>query len=1008
MSVGVSSGRSAAPAAAVELPAPLERRFEAIVFDWDGTAVPDRDADASRARELIERLCACGVDVVVVSGTHVGNVDGQLMARPNGPGRLLMALNRGSEVFEVGPDGPVVIDRREATPEEEAALDRAADLTVARLAEWGLETEIVSQRLNRRKIDLIPLAEWEDPPKARIDELLVAVEARIHAAGFAGLPGVVDLAYLAAREAGVKAPRVTSDAKHVEIGLTDKADSARFVFGDLWRRGVAPDLVLVAGDEVGPLGGMPGSDSLMLVPESAAATVLSVGVEPKGVPEGVLHLPGGPDVFLAVLADQVRRRAQRDVPSAGEIPGWSFVVEGVDPDRERSQESLLTLADGFVGTSGAPVLFHPAATPTVLVAGAYDGEGPETDLMHAPRWDRLADAVARGDTLRRVLDLRGGLLGEEVVGPEGCVKALRFCSLARPGSAVLRVHGDGRPLAESPALVPPFRGRATEGRSGTAVWMSVSGSRASVTAAAIEQHDGGLPAVDRFAAYHRGAPGDPPDEALAKVVAAESLGFDRLLAEHRAAWASRWESADVVIDGDDELQVATRLALFHLMASVGSEGEAAVGARGLTGHAYRGHVFWDADTFILPFLAATHPPAARAMLEYRVRRLGAARRAAAETGYAGARFPWESADVGDDVTPTTGRDRTGRAVPIRTGEDEVHITAQVAWAAACYIDWTGDTDFASGPGCELLAETARFWASRIRLDTDGSGHLYGVIGPDEYHEPVDDNAFTNVMVRWNLRRAAALAACNESVSPAEVASWRDLADSLIDGYDPETWLYQQFAGFYDRESLVFAEVAPRRPITADLLLGRERVRGAQVVKQADVLMLHHLVPDEMAPGSLLPNLEYYEPRTAHGSSLSPGVHASLFARTGRMQEAVDALRLAAKIDLEDLTATGAGGLHLATMGSVWQALAYGFAGLRARADRLVIDPRLPIRWNGLEVRVCYRGARVHVRAEHDVVRVTADSPVTVDVGGSPEDIGPGTREFPTGVVAGVRRNDREG
>ncbi|MCZ7536815.1 MAG: hypothetical protein M5T61_13550 [Acidimicrobiia bacterium] len=242
----------------LHLPPPLQRRFEAVVFDWDGTAVPDRDADASRVRGLVEELCSLGADVVVVSGTHVGNIDGQLCARPTGPGRLLLALNRGSETFEVGPDGPVVVERREATPEEEAALDRAAELTVARLAEHGLEATIVSQRLNRRKIDLIPLPEWEDPPKAHIDELLAAVEARLRDAELAGLPEVVDLALQSARESGVADPRVTSDAKHVEIGLTDKSDSTRYVFGDLWRRGVAPGLVLVAGDEIGPLGGCGG------------------------------------------------------------------------------------------------------------------------------------------------------------------------------------------------------------------------------------------------------------------------------------------------------------------------------------------------------------------------------------------------------------------------------------------------------------------------------------------------------------------------------------------------------------------------------------------------------------------------------------------------------------------------------------------------------------------------------------------------------------------------------
>ena len=253
-----------------------------------------------------------------------------------------------------------------------------------------------------------------------------------------------------------------------------------------------------------------------------------------------------------------------------------------------------------------------------------------------------------------------------------------------------------------------------------------------------------------------------------------------------------------------------------------------------------------------------------------------------------------------------------------------------------------------------------------------------MIGPDEYHEPVDDNAFTNVMARWNLRRAAEA----DGVDDAERERWLALAGALVDGYDPRTGVYEQFAGFYRLEPVVIAELAPRRPIAADLLLGARRVADAQVLKQADVLMLHHLVPDEVADGSLEPNLDFYEPRTAHGSSLSPAVHASLLARAGRHDAALAALRVAAHIDLDDLTGTTAGGLHVATMGGLWQALAFGFAGLRPRGETLEVDPRLPDAWPALELRVRFRGRRVRVRLERDAVEVEADGPVAATVGGA--------------------------
>ena len=910
----------------------LDRRFEAVVFDWDGTAVPDRSAEAGTLCELVEGLCAVGFDLGVVTGTHVGNVDRQLHARPTGLGRLLLCVNRGSEVFRVGANGVELVRRREATAEEESALDTAAEATAQALADRGLKTEIISQRLNRRKIDLIPQPGWADPPKARISELLEAVEERLREAGLSGLREAVELAEHAAREAGLSDPRVTSDAKHVEIGLTDKADSAHWLFAELARTGIGAGLVLVAGDEFGTLGGMPGSDSLLLVPEAARATPVSVGAEPRGVPAGVIALGGGPERFLELLVDQLERRRRGDVPDVDEEPGWHLEIEGVDPTFERAHESMLCLADGRIGTRGAPLLAHPAAEPGTLIAGLYTGEGAEAELVRAPDWTRLPGRLSETPALRRRLDLRRGLLRQD-----GPLTALQLSSLRRPGTVALRVQGDARRL--------PRAGSRVE--HGSEITLALSDAR-------------GDHRLERLAAYGR-------DEASARraLTAAQEAGFETLLAEHRLAWAERWETADVVIEGDPQLQGAIRFALFHLIASVTDEGEAAVGARGLSGPAYRGHVFWDSDVFVLPFLAATHPAAARAMLEYRIRRLDAARAAATGEGYAGARFPWESARAGDDVTPSHAHLATGEVARIRTGESEEHITADVAWGAACYVNWTGDEEFVAGPGRELLTETARYWASRVRF-SGGRAHLYGVIGPDEYHEPVDDNAFTNVMARWNLRTAARL----DGVE-AERAAWLRVADALVDGYDPMSGLYEQFAGFSRLEPLVIADVAPRRPIAADLLLGRERTAAAQVLKQADVLMLHHLVPDEVAPGSLVPNLDFYEPRTAHGSSLSPAVHASLLARAGRFREALRALHIAARIDLDDLTGSTATGVHLATMGGLWQAMVFGFAGVRPRGDALVIDPRLPPEWGALELRLRFRGSPFRLRIDRAGVELDA-------------------------------------
>ncbi len=703
------------------LPNALDRRFEAIVFDWDGTAVADRRADTERLRRVIEALCGLSMDLYVVTGTHIENVDGQLSARPSGPGHLYFCVNRGSEVFRAGEQGLELVERRRATAEEEAALDAAAGATVAGLAARGLQARVVSQRLNRRKIDLIPEPEWADPPKVRIGDLLLAVEQRLREAGIEGLPEAVEIAKQAARETGLEEARVTSDAKHVEIGLTDKADAAGWVFDNLWRRGVSARLVLVAGDEFGALGGLPGSDSLLIRPEHAAVTVVSVGPEPTGSPRGVVHAGGGPAAFVALLEDQLARRECGDVPDIGGDDGWTLTVDGIDSELERVREALLVLADGRFGTNGSPVWPHGAASPRVLAGDVYDGEGASTALLPAPVWHVLAAELPKDARLRRRLDLRIGVTQQTIRTGEGDAVAIMFSSLARPGAVALRVAGPSA-LTNGGTAVRPTGGTTEAGEESGVAYAVVPASTGGVAAAAGNMTTRG--GVERLGAY-LSDPAERPAVGTALRAAAEirGLGFERLLGEHRRAWAGRWEDADVVIRDDEELQLRVRFALFHLMSSVATAGEAAVGAKGLTGEGYRGHVFWDTDVFVLPFLAATHPPAARAILEYRIRRLPAALRAARAIGVAGARFPWESARDGTDVTPSSARDPAGQVVRIRTGEIEEHVVADVAWAAACYVDWTGDVVFERGPGLDLFVQTARYWASRVRFDRDGKAHI---------------------------------------------------------------------------------------------------------------------------------------------------------------------------------------------------------------------------------------------------------------------------------------------
>ncbi len=735
-----------------------------------------------------------------------------------------------------------------------------------------------------------------------------------------------------------------------------------------------------------------GPGQLTVIPSSGLRShvqrLWGQGISPAQI--AIVEIPAGDG--LCAIAPAIMRQCELRrlgaLPLRSSDPAWTLTVRGTDPERERTHESLLALADGRIGTRGTMLVPDPHSAPAVLLAGVYRHRGERSELAPAPLWnliEGLRDHPSAGESrhqnarpVTRTLDLHTATLHHD--GPHS-LQALAFSSLAHPGTAVLRATGDRERLQAGPVLVAPAHGRMAVRPTGDGVLITTACEGHDLHAAATQQLrcEGEHTVLERTACYGTTRPEQEPSRVVSALGEARARSFDQLLDEHRRSWAVRWEQSDVRIAGDIELQLAVRLCLYHLIASTGDRGEAALGARGLTGTGYRGHVFWDSDVFALPFFAATHPPSARAILEYRVNRLQAAAEAAEAAGRRGARFAWESAASGFDVTPRSTRNRAGEEVAIHTGQREEHIVADVAWAAACYIDWTGDQSFRVGAGRQLIVETARYWASRIETEADASGvhgHIRGVIGPDEYHELVDDNAYTNVMARWNLRRAYA-ETTDAEIDADERAAWLGLAEALHDGYDEQRGLYEQFAGFFALDPIIIADVAPRRPIAADLLLGPERVSRAQVIKQADVLMLHHLVPEEVAPRSLGANLSFYEPRTAHGSSLSPGIHAALLARAGRLEEAVQLLRLAARVDLDDISGSTAAGVHIAAMGSVWQAIVYGFLGARPSADALELDPHLPDGWEQLEASLRFRNASLQLRLRPGEIEIDASDRVSI-------------------------------
>ena len=475
-------------------------------------------------------------------------------------------------------------------------------------------------------------------------------------------------------------------------------------------------------------------------------------------------------------------------------------------------------------------------------------------------------------------------------------------------------------------------------------------------------------------------PAEAAAEHLERLIAA---GAEPLLTDHVAAWAERWRTADVEIDGDDVAQRALRFAVYHLVAVDPEDERVSIGARALTGGSYQGHVFWDTELYMLPFYLYTQPESARSLLMYRYLTLPGARANARRLGWRGALYAWESAETGEEMTPPSVIAPDGSVWAVLNGTQENHISADVAYAVWQYWEATQDERFLQDAGAEILLETARFWASRGEMGADGRYHIRHVIGPDEYHEDVDDSAYTNVMAQWNLERAVEVTRLMRArwperwrqlverieLDPEEPDRWSEIARIMYTGFDPDTGLFEQYRGFFGLEPIDLAAWAPRNA-PMDVLLGRPRTQRSQVVKQADVVMLLYLLWDRFPPAVREANFRYYEPRTGHGSSLSPAIHALVAARLGDMDLAARYLRQAAEIDLADNMGNASGGVHAAALGGLWQAVVFGFGGLHFTPAGPALDPRLPPGWHGLRFPVQWRGGLTRMSADTEGWKVT--------------------------------------
>jgi len=407
------------------------------------------------------------------------------------------------------------------------------------------------------------------------------------------------------------------------------------------------------------------------------------------------------------------------------------------------------------------------------------------------------------------------------------------------------------------------------------------------------------------------------DQVIAALSTARLTGWDGLLAEQRAYLDDFWAGADVELEGDPEIQQAVRFALYHVLQAGSRAERRPIPAKGLTGPGYDGHAFWDTEIFVLPVLTMTLPRATADALRWRHSILDQAKEHARQLGLRGAAFPWRT---------IRGAECSGYWP---AGTAAFHINADIAYAVANYIEATGDTAFEVEVGLELLVETARLWLSLGYYNTaTDQFRIDGITGPDEYSAVADNNVYTNLMAQHNLRWAAEGVkrypekARALGVDADEAASWDKAAEKMLIPYDERLGVTPQDESFTDHEVWDFAGTTPDQyPLL--LHFPYFDLYRKQVIKQADVLMLPVLLTDQLDRQVVEANFRYYEPRCGHGSSLSRGAHALVAARLGEVDLAERYFRETAAIDLEDTTGTGAGGVHMAALGGLWQAAGFG-------------------------------------------------------------------------------------
>ncbi|MBT2531018.1 glycoside hydrolase family 65 protein [Arthrobacter sp. ISL-48] len=473
--------------------------------------------------------------------------------------------------------------------------------------------------------------------------------------------------------------------------------------------------------------------------------------------------------------------------------------------------------------------------------------------------------------------------------------------------------------------------------------------------------------LEKSVSYAAGRGVQDSGHDAAEAAAAGLRPVQDVFAESEAHYREYWATSDIVVGGHPELQQAIRWNLFQLAQATARADVAGIPAKGVSGSGYEGHYFWDQEVYLLPYLTYTNPDGARQVLEFRHEMLPAAKIRAKELSVNGALFPWRTIN---------GLEASAYYA---AGTAQFHIAAAIAFATNRYLWATGDGDFSEGMGAELLIETARMWISLGFFGKDGLFHIHGVTGPDEYTAVVNDNLYTNVMARFNLRAAAALD--HAEISDDERQLWEAAAARMQLPFDDRMQVHSQDNDFMTLEPWDWTTPRSKYPLLLHyhpLVIYRH-----QVLKQADTVLAMFLQWQDFTAEEKRRAFDFYDPITTGDSTLSACVQGIMAAEVGYPKAALEHFTNAVFIDLDDTHGNTIDGVHIASTGGVWSSLVCGFAGLRDQGPVPFFDPRLPSEWEGLSFHLKIQGRLllVELDAGSIILTVRNGEPLDVDVRG---------------------------